>query len=185
MNAFMTDVTTLITSQPLTAIGAIVDRPGYNARYAHYGRARWSLCKTTFMVLVERAAKFARRYNCRLRVYVEKSDQKTDRRIKGYYDELRLTGQPFNGPNSAQYQPLSAADFGSTLYEFRTKNKTSPLMQLADLILWPICIGGYDPANRSYRALRDTNVLIDTKIDESEIRTMGVKYSCWELRTPK
>lgn len=179
---FMSDVTALATSPELTAVACVIDRPGYNARYRdRYGRQRWSLCKTTFHIVVERAAKFARERGCVLRVFVEKADRDTDLRLRGYYDELRAIGHPFDAGNASRYAPLAAAELHKTLYEFRTKAKTSPPMQLADVCLWPMCIGGYDPANIPYRALHAAGTLIDCKIPPDEVASRGIKYSCWEL----
>ena len=179
---FMAD---LATSVELTAVACVIDRPGYNARYRDkYGRQRWSLCKTTFNIVVERAAKFARERGSPLRVFVEKSDKETDKRLRGYYDEMRATGHPFDSGNASKYSPLTAAEFAATLYDFKVKDKTSPPMQVADLCLWPMCIGGYDPTNTPYVALKAAGTLIDCKIPLEEIAARGIKYSCWELQTP-
>ena len=176
------DIGQLVTHPALTVLGCVVDRPGYNARYREaYGRKRWSLCKTAFNIVVERAAKFARADGARLRVYVERSDKKTDTRLQGYYDALRDTGQPFDEDRSGKYGPLSPTDFSETLYEFATKRKSSALMQIADVVLYPICIGGYEPTHRSYRALLEAGSLIDTKLSDEAKLGGGIKYSCWEL----
>ncbi len=60
------------------------------------------------------------------------------------------------------------------------KNKSSVPMQVADICLWPMCIGGYDRKNLAFSALRDANILIDCKVPQSEIAERGIKYSCWE-----
>ena len=117
---------------------------------------------TAFTVVVERAAKFARGRGCRLRVHVERSDRSTDRRLQSYYEDMRSVGHPFNRDNAAKYAPLSADSLRATLLEFRTKQKTSPLIQIADLCLWPRCTGGYAPDNRSFAALRTVGTLIDS-----------------------
>jgi hypothetical protein len=182
---FYADVAALVTAPQLTAIACVVDRPGYNKRYREiYDRKRWSLCKTAFNVVVERAAKWARRRDCRLRVYVERSDKTTDARICGYYEALCGTGQPFDESRSQKYCPLSPADFQRTLFEFKTKDKSSRLMQIADVILWPMCIGGYRPDDKSYRSLRDAGTLIDCRLPQDAAGSEGIKYSCWELQTP-
>lgn len=182
LDAFHQAVTALVTSRPLTAIACVVDRPGYNHRYRDkYGRKRWSLCKTAFTVVVERAAKYAMRHGCRLRVYVERSDKKTDNRMRSYYDGLRNDGHPFDPGNAAKYQPLTTEELHATLYEFRTKEKSSPLMQIADVCLWPMCMGGYDRTNRPYSALRAAGTLIDCKLDPAAVEAEGIKYSCWDL----
>jgi hypothetical protein len=139
------------------------------------------LCKTAFTVVVERSAKFARDSGRKLRIYVEKSDKTTDRLLRDYYDELRTTGHPFDVASASKYVPLTPAELRETLYEFKTKDKSSPLMQVADVLLWPMCIGGYDPSNRSYIALKDAGTLIDCKLAPEELPHKGIKYSCWDL----
>lgn len=183
-DAFLEALARLVTGPQLTAIACVVDRPGYNHRYRDiYGRKRWSLCKTAFTVVVERAAKYAMNHDCRLRVYVERSDKRTDNRMRSYYDTLRNDGHPFNPNNAAKYQPLTGVQLHTTLYEFRTKDKSSPLMQLADICLWPMCMGGYDPTNRPYRTLKEAGTLIDCKLDPAVVEFEGIKYSCWDLNT--
>src|SRR5690606_27467882 len=117
----------------------------------------------------------------RVRVYGERSDKTVDRRTLDYYEALRLAGQPFDPNNSAKYNPLSSGALAQALYEFRTKSKTSPLMQIADLALWAMCIGGYNRENQSYVRLRDAGTLIDCKLPPDLRETEGIKYSCWEL----
>ena len=77
--------------------------------------------------------------------------------------------------------PIKAAELADTLYEFRTKAKSSPLMQMADLYLWPICMGGYDPQNRPYARLIEDRKLIDCTLEPEQVPALGIKYSCWEL----
>jgi hypothetical protein len=185
-NTFLTEVTALLTSPELIAVACVIDRPGYNHRYREkYGRGRWSLCKTAFTVLVERALKFARERKHRLRVLVERADKKTDRMVEGYYDDLRANGHPFDANNSTKYVPLATEDFSQGLYEFKTKNKSSPIMQIADLALWPMCIGGYDPNNRSITLMRAAGILIDNKLDSAQLEERGIKYSCWDLENAR
>lgn len=181
-NAFLSEVTALLTSTELIAIACVIDRPGYNHRYREkYGRGRWSLCKTAFNVVVERALKYAREREHRVRVLVERADKNTDRMVKGYYDDLRAKGHPFDAGNASKYTPLTIEDYSKGLYEFRTKEKKSPIMQIADLALWPMCIGGYDPKNRSYLMMKSAGILIDCKLDAAQLDERGIKYSCWDL----
>lgn len=182
LERFLEELYLLMSAMPVTGIGCVIDRPGYNARYREkYGRQRWSLCKTAFGVVVERAAKYAHSQGYKLRVFVERSDKKTDRQIKQYYDDLRSNGMPFDSKTSEKYAPLKASEFADTLYDFKTKNKSSPIMQIADLYLWPICMGGYDPNNRPYARLKRDGKLIDCLLKPEEISALGIKYSCWEL----
>jgi hypothetical protein len=183
---FMDDLGSLATTPELIATACVIDRPGYNHRYRErYGRARWNLCKTAFVVAVERVAKLARESGFRLRVYVERADKGTDAMIRGYYDALRTNGHPFQSESASKYTPLTVAEFRETLYDFKPKMKTSPPMQLADLCLWPMCIGGYDPMNRPYLALKESGTLIDSRLRPEDVPTRGIKYSCWDLRVPE
>lgn len=179
---FIDDITAIATRPELTAIACVIDRPGYNHRYSErYGQDRWDLCKTAFSIVVERSAKHARDHGRRLRVNIERSDKKTDRLIKGYYDELRGRGHPFNASSASKYGPYQASDFAEILYELRLKEKTSPPIQVADLCLWPMCFGGYQPDNLAYLALKNTGTLIDAKLTPADIESRSIKYSCWEL----
>lgn len=181
--AFYADIGGLATHPRLTAIACVIDRPGYNERYqSKYGDKRWLLCKTAFSIVVERSVKYAQKLGCRLRINVERSDKTVDARLRSYYDELRAEGLPFNADSSAKYAPLAAQTFAETLYEFQLKNKTSPLMQIADICLWPMCIGGYDPENASYIALKTAGALVDCKLLPGEVSSGGIKYSCWDLQ---
>jgi hypothetical protein len=171
-----------MATSPVLGIACTIDRPGYNHRYREkYGRQRWQLCKTAFSITVERAAKHARKQGCKLRVHVERGDKKTDRIVKAYYDNLKAEGMPFAGDTSGKYAPLTAEQFRETLYEFRTKKKSSPMAQLADLYLWPMAIGGYDKANRPYSRLISDKKLIDCQLQKEEIEHLGCKYSCFDL----
>lgn len=185
-NEFLADIGSLVTSPELTAIACVIDRPGYDARYREkYGHERWLLCKTAFTVVVERAVKFARSHNAKLRVLVERSDKVVDDMLRGYYEDLRTNGHPFDASNASKYAPLSVEQFRETLYEFRVKWKSSPLTQIADLVLWPMCIGGYDKANIAYSMLKRTGTLIDCKLPKTDVPERGIKYSCWEIQAPK
>src|SRR5262249_9171562 len=114
------------------------------------------LCKTAFSVVVERAAKYARSIGHRLRVLPERCNSKDDKILEGYYSDLKAGGLPFSGETSGKYAPLTSEQFRDTLYEFRPKQKSSPMAQLADIYLWPICMGGYHRSNRTYARLWKT-----------------------------
>lgn len=180
--AFLEELYQLMARPELLGIACVIDRPGYNQKYRErYGRQRWSLCKTAFAVAIERAAKHVRKQGHQLRVLVERSDKKTDRWMHYYYQDLRSNGAPFDKTTSGKYQPLSPSELRETLYEFRLKGKSSPPMQIADLYLWPICIGGYDSSNRPYRRLLEDGRLIDCVLPAELIAAEGTKYSCFEL----
>lgn len=177
---FLAELSVLLISLPVIGLACVVDRPGYSARYRErHGRDLWSLCKTAFTIAVERAAKFASSKDAKLRVYPERCTEDADRKLKGYYEELRAAAAPFDAQRSAKYEPASAETLKATLYEFRPKKNNSPLIQIADLYLWPMCVGGYDLKNRPYTLLLESGKLIDTHCRDAA--QLGIKYSCFDL----
>lgn len=181
-NSFVEQLYQMLVSSPVLGIACVIDRQGYNHRYQEkYGRERWSLCKTAFTVLVERAAKYADSEGCKLRVLPEKCNKLEDATLKKYYEVLRTKGMPFSQSTSSKYTPLQVGDFERLLYEFKLKEKSSPMVQLADLYLWPIAIGGYDKNNRPYKRLLEDTKLIDCLYSEEEVLNLGIKYSCFDL----
>lgn len=179
--AFYEDLYCLMRDAPVTGIACVIDRPGYNARYAEkYIENRWMLCKTAFSVVVERAAKFAISQGYGLRVLPEKCNKPEDAALTAYYRELRTEGLPFDAKNSGKYTPLTKDQFAATLYDLRFKAKSSPMAQFADLYLWPVCMGGYHQGNRPYSRLLDDGKLIECLLPEADHATLGSKYSCFE-----
>jgi hypothetical protein len=177
---FMADLSRFIVEAPVLGHACVIHRPGYMARYAAlYGERRWLLCKTAFSVLLERAVKFVTAKSARLRVHVEKTDKDTDARMAAYYKELRATGMPFAPDTSSKYRPLGGSELSHGLYDLKFKNKSSPLIQLADLYLWPICKSGYGSI-RPFTALRESNRLIDCVLDDTTRPEQGIKYSCFD-----
>lgn len=178
---FVGDLEKLLFDLPVTGLGCIIDRPGYNARYREkYGRERWALCKTSFAVAVERATKYAIARGRKLRVYVERTDKLEDRKMADYYETLKKSGHWFDAGNAGKYAPVTQAEYSQTLYEFRTKQKTSKLMQIADIYLWPMCMGGYDTNNYAYSRLAEAGKLIDCLLSKEDIPAKGIKYSCFD-----
>jgi hypothetical protein len=178
--AFLEELYGLMREMPVIGIACVIDRPGYNMRYKEkFTGNTWMLCKTAFAVLVERAAKIAIKDGYKLRIAPARCNKTEDKLLKSYYDEMCAAGMPFDEANSRNYSPLSPHEFSETLYEFKLKANTSPMSQLADLYLWPICIGGYDPQNRPYKRLVGDGKLIEQHLNRDEIRNLGTKYSCF------
>lgn len=178
---FFSELEQLLIAAPVLALACVIDRPGYNARYREkYGRQRWSLCKTAFSVISERAAKRTMSIGRRLRIYPERSDPDSERKLRGYYNDLRQEGMPFQDGGNPKYAPLGQPELQQTLREFRLKYKSSPPMQIADLYLYPICRGAY-VNYRPLETLRANGKLIDQAVPEEQIATVGIKYSCFEL----
>jgi hypothetical protein len=179
---FMEDLTQMLLCIPALGLACVIDRPGYDARYREkYGRNQWQLCRTAFIIAVERAVKHARRLGCKLRVLPERSNKDDEGRIKQYYRDLREKGLPFDTDTSNRYCPLSAAEFTETLVELDFKRKTSPMAQIADLYLWPILRERYRPGYRPYQGFREAGRLIECVLAEADVMACGSKYSCFEL----
>ena len=180
---FFSELSEFLFDLPVLGMACVVDRQGYNARYKEkYKEERWSPCKTAFSIAVERAAKYAHRQGRRLKVLYERSDRDSESKIEGYYRDLRADGMPFAADTSSKYRPFGQGELRHTLWECRKKAKSSPPMQIADLFLFPICVGGYDPDYRIYKEMRARKLVLDDHLEEAEAATMGVKYSCFEAR---
>ena len=179
---FFDELTQMLVALPVLGTACVIDRQGYNDRYrAQYGLRRWALCKTAFSIVVERAAKYARQQDRRLKVFYERSDKQNEARMDGYFAALRSSGMPFDQISSQPYSPLSSVQMQKTLWECRKKFKTSPIMQFADLYLFPLCIGGYDQTDRALMTLRKHDRIIDCVLPSQNQRDMGVKYSCFDF----
>jgi Protein of unknown function (DUF3800) len=176
----------LLKAAPVTGLACVIDRPGYNARYLEkYGRQRWSLCKSAFTISVERAAKYARSIDRRLRVCPERCNKTEDGMLKGYYENLKRDGPPFDTSRSEKYRPLTGAEFRETLYELKPKMKTSPMAQFADLYLWPMCMGGYNLGCWPYKRLIEDGKLIGCEMPAEDHEMLATKYYCFERVTRK
>lgn len=70
-----------------------------------------------------------------------------------------------------------------TLYDFKIKGKRSPMMQIADLYLYPMCQGGYNPGYYPYMMLKQAERLIDCHVED--VTTLGIKYYCFGDIRPK
>ncbi len=179
--AFYAGLHRLIADAPIHVLGCVVDRPGYSARYRErYGRRPWHLCKTAFTILLERAARVALERGMKLRVFPERCSKRDDRTVQGYYDQARAEGMPFDPASSAKYQPLTADVLRGVLYDFKCKDKSSPLVQLADLVLYPVARQPYDPDYLPYRLLRDEGKLLDCILPPADVPGRGIKYSCFD-----
>lgn len=181
LRQFDSELNNLVVQAPVRGIACVIHRPGYERRYrpAH-GRDIWSLCKTAFSILVERSSKLAARDGRRLRVCPERGDKTTDQRLDQYYRELKSSGMPFDKYRSSRYSPSDARFFSDVLFELEFKNKTSPMVQLADLYLYPICRSAYEKNYRLYEIIRGHGKLVDSRLDTKETDQLGIKYSCFD-----
>jgi len=180
--AFLADLSVFVAALPGHATACVIHRPGYNARYQEqYGQNRWRLCKTAYTIVVERAAKLARRVNRRLLVHVERGGKLEYQLLMQYHREMRQSGMYFDKMRSDKYAPLSTEELNSTVIgKLNFVLKQHPMMQVADLLLYPIVRGRYQPSYRPYQHLVSSKRIVDSFLTATEIETMGIKYSCFD-----
>lgn len=87
---------------------------------------------------------------------------------------------PFKGGGDAKYQPLSAEVMRARLYDLKFKHKSSPMVQLADLMLYPLCKAAYENDYRPMELLRTHGKLIEDALPEELVSTVGSKFSCFD-----
>ncbi|MEZ5813860.1 MAG: DUF3800 domain-containing protein [Alphaproteobacteria bacterium] len=179
---FMPDLDQFLLSLPVVVVACVVDRPGYVSRYKEqHGDGLWFMCRTAFCILAERSAKFADRHGRKLEIFYEQTGKKEDGDIVSYLRSLKREGCPFDGRNAGGYVPLTQEDYKRIILgEPRRKTKKVPMIQIADLMLYPVAKGGYAPDYPPYRRLRETGKLIDCLLPADDVSSCGIKYSCFE-----
>lgn len=181
---FHRELAEMLLTMPMTGIACVIDRPGYNARYAEkYGDQRWLMCKTAYAILVERSLKFAKRAGANLEVFYEEAGKKEDRALLEYHKTLKAAGMPFDEGKSSEYYGLPPEEFVNGVLgdPARVTKKGSPLVQIADLYLYPMVKSGYVKGYRPYDQLMEAKRIIDAQLDERDQAKLGVKYSCFDL----
>lgn len=179
--AFLPALEDMMLAMPILGIAAVVHRPGYVERYKElYQERMWMMSKTAYSVLIERSAKYARSQGRKLRVFFEGGGPAEDGDIIAYARALKKEGMPFDQQNSSSYGALTAEEFRDIVRgEPRRKTKATPMMQIADLALYPMAKGGYDPSYRPYKKLLAHGKLIDALLKPEERPMHGIKYSCF------
>ncbi len=179
---FKKELSQFLLSLPVIGIACVIHRPGYVTRYSKfYGKDTWLMCKTAYSILVERSAKFARSRDATLEIFFEQAGKHEDRDILAYTKALKSTGMPFDQGRSEGYAGLKPDDFKSTILgDPRGRTKKTPMIQLADLFLYPIAKGRYDAEYGPYRELVAARRLIDCLLEQHEVPLCGTKYSCFD-----
>jgi len=178
---FISDLTATITNCPVLVHACVVSRCGYLNRYLDtYGEKTWEMMKSAFAILIERAAKYADTQGGTVMVYFEKAGKKEDRLIKGYFQELRSLGLPFNATSSSKYSPMNSSQLSRLLRGIEGKGKNNPMIQLADLCLYPVARNKTDPNNRAFSAMRNKRLIIDCHLPQNSIESLRIKYYCFD-----
>ena len=179
---FLAELEMFPVSLPVIGIAAIIHRPGYVARYAErYGSRPWSMDKTAFSILIERAAKYARSKGRGLRIFFERSGKQEDHDMVAFMKELKAGGMPFDGDNTAAYGGLEADEFTElVLGEPKGRTKKTPMLQVADPYLYPMAKAEYDASYKPYLALVGAGRLIDSVLPPEDRLSLGIKYSWFD-----
>ncbi|WP_412049011.1 hypothetical protein ACK6D9_14255 [Hoeflea sp. Naph1] len=135
------------------------------------------MSRTAFDISVERAVKYARSQNRQLSVVYERSGKVEDRLIENYFQTLIANGTEFDTQNSKKHEPLSKSELAETLLTIWPDGKNNPMLQIADLLLFPLCNQPTKRPDRAYKKLCEAEQLIDWKHDDP---TIAVKYSCYD-----
>jgi hypothetical protein len=181
-SAFYADLKHTLCELPGHVVGCVIHRPGYDARYAPiYGDHRWDLCKSAYTIVVERAAKLAARSGRRLKVYLEHTGKHENQAIKKYHADLINAGMYFDPENSGKYMPFDAKTFASTLFKSpEFVQKSNPMAQFADLVLYPIAKARYEPDYPPYRSLWNAGRIVDATLSATDVQQLGIKYFCFD-----
>lgn len=176
---FFSELEALMLDDRLIAHACVICRPGYRDRYVdkYPDGKRWAMSKTAFDISVERAAKFSMNAGRKLDVVYERTGQKEDRLLERYFSDLKNSGMSFCQENSRQYMPLSTDEFADYLNVIWPDGKANPLLQLADLVVHPVCHITSGKHNRAYEQLVGRRMLLDFKHESDAV---GVKYSCFD-----
>ncbi|WP_244428282.1 DUF3800 domain-containing protein [Sinorhizobium fredii] len=176
---FFSELDGLISDPRITAHGCVICRLGYRDRYLekHPVASRWQMSRTAFDISVERAAKYARTIGRQMSVVYERTGKAEDRLIGSYFKGLLAAGTEFDAQTSAVHAPLSPSELAETLGTIWPDGKNNPMLQLADLVLHPLCNQPTKRPDRAYERLLATQQIIDFKSDDP---TIAVKYSCYD-----
>ena len=183
---FLGELEDFLVNLPVLGIAAIIDRPGYMARYAEWYKGQpWRMDKTAFSILIERSAKYARSRERRLRVFFERSGEQEDRDTVAFMKRLKTEGMPFDSDSAVAYRGLETGDFREwVLGEPKGRTKKTPMLQIADLYLYPMAKAGYDANYKPYLAMMKAGRLIDSVLPAEDRPLLGIKYSCFDAATP-
>ncbi len=179
---FLNQLEEFLVSLPVIGFAAVVYRPGYNERYKkRYQDKQWLMCKTSYSILIERVSKYLRKTSSTLYLRFEGAGKKEDNLLIKYTRELKNIGHPFNSETSKKYKTLDSSDYKKIILgEPRRKNKENLFTQIADLYLYPMVKRVYDPEYPPWKIIYINKKVIDSYLDEDDLDTCGIKYSCFE-----
>lgn len=179
---FLEELETFLLGLPVLGFGAVVHRPGYNARYKEkYEGKPWWMCKTAYSILIERASRYVLSQGGKLRIRFEEAGKREDRAIVEYTKALKSSGMPFAANTSAEYNALTTEELkGVILGNAERKKKENAYIQIADLYLYPMAKRKYEPTYNPWIKFFEHGKVIDALLSEEELPYFGIKYSCFD-----
>lgn len=178
---FLSELSKLIIQCPIIVHGCVISRKGYLDRYLErYGSNTWEMMKSAFSILIERVGKYVLLQDGKVMIYFEKAGKREDSLITSYFKNLRDSGAPFNPETSSKYTPLTSNEMKQVLTGIESKSKSHPVMQIADLCLYPLAKSKEQPENQAFQALLRHKKLIDTQLVGDNLYKMGIKYYCFD-----
>ena len=180
-NNFLEDLSDTITSLPIIVHACVISRQGYHNRFLEqYGDDTWEMMKSAFSILIERTVKYVSDRGESIMIYYEESGKREDKLLRQYFKDIRTSGHPFDPVNASKYSPLSAEQISDCLRGIEGKKKSNPILQIADLCLYPVARGKEKPNDKAYVALKQKQLLIDSYLASEEIKSRGIKYYCFD-----
>ena len=171
----------MIVQCPILVHGCVVSRRGYLDRYLdRYGSNTWEMMKSAFSILLERVSKYVALHDGKVMVYFEKAGKKEDKLITSYFNDLRVSGAPFSAETSTKYEPLTSKQLQQVLSGIEGKSKNNPILQIADLCLYPVAKSKEQPQNRAFQLLNQHRKLVGTVLATDNLEKMGIKYYCFD-----
>ena len=179
---FLKELEEFLTSLPVIGFASVIYRPGYNKRYkGKYGDKRWLLCKTAYIILLERVVKHIKVTNSTVFVRFEGAGKREDRAILQYTKDVKNIGHPFDPKNATKYNAITKNEYKKVvLGEPKRKKKRNLFVQIADLYLYPMIKRRYDSEYGPWQVLYNNKKVIDAYINEEDLEIKGIKYSCFE-----
>lgn len=178
---FIEDLTDTISSLPVTVHACVVSRQGYLDRYlGQYGEDTWEMMKSAFSILVDRSVKYVADEGESIMIYYEKAGKREDGLIESYFKEIREKGLPFNSEKSSIYSPLNESELSKYLRGIEGKSKSNAILQIADLCLYPVARSMDRPDDKAYISLKESSILIDSRLTAEKVGTQGIEYYCFD-----
>jgi len=92
---------------------------------------------------------------------------------------MKFHGAPFNPQTSSKYKPFRPEQLQQVLAGIEGKSKSNPILQIADLCLYPIARAKEQSQSRALQALRQHQKLVDEILEPDVLEEMGIKYYCF------